>query len=122
MKYRYFLIIIPIIAIGCYYDNEETLYPGSEGDCDTTQVTFTLDIQPILSNYCYACHSNQNAPDNGNNIRLENYTDVKSMSGSIIEAINHNPPFTPMPFGEGKLNDCLINQFEAWVNQGLAEK
>ena len=118
MKKKYFLIIIPIIILSCYYDNEEALYPDPGGECDTTAVSYSADIVPMLSTYCYACHDNLNAPSFGNNIKMEEYADVKNQSESILGAIKHDPQYSPMPKGGSKLSDCLIMKFEAWVNQG----
>jgi hypothetical protein len=100
----------------CRYDNEEDLYPLAT--CDTLNVTFSGTIAPILANNCLTCHSNSLAASSGNNIRLENYADVHAMSVSILGAINHQPPYSPMPKNGRMLNDCLITQFEIWVREG----
>ena len=118
MKKKYLLIAIPVIILSCYYDNEERLYPDAGGDCDTTEISFQYNIKPILSTYCYACHSNKNSPSFGNNIHLEDYKDVINMSERMVGALNHEPLFVPMPRNGNKLNDCLILKFEAWLDQG----
>ena len=117
MKKWCLLIILPIIIVACYYDNEETLYPETDV-CDTIEISYSSDIVPILSTNCYTCHSNINAPDFGSNISLEDYADVSNRSFDILGAISHEDPYTPMPKDRIKLDDCLINKFEAWVNQG----
>jgi len=118
MKRKLLFLILPVIITCCYYDNEEALYPDAGGECDTLDVSFNYTIIPILSTYCYTCHSNQNAPVFGNNTHLQDYADVSENSEKIIGAINHDPQSPQMPLGGSKLNDCLIFQFEAWVNQG----
>ena len=120
MKKIYLLIFCSILLASCYYDNEETLYPETEA-CDTTEVSYSAIIVPMLSNNCYECHSNINAPDFGNNIRLEDYADVKSQSVRMLGAIRHDPAYSPMPRGGDKLDTCFILQFEAWNNQGNKE-
>ena len=40
---------------GCYYDSVPVLYPNASV-CDTTNVTYSKTIQPILSSQCYTCH------------------------------------------------------------------
>ena len=102
---------------GCYWDNVATLIPEGQS-CDTLDVSFASDVIPILSNNCYGCHSNANAPDFGNGLSLEDYADVTTMSARIIGAINHDNGFVPMPQGSQKLDSCKIGKIEAWVNQG----
>jgi len=111
-------VTILFFAASCYYDNEEALYPTLATSCDTSNVTFSGKIVPLLANNCLACHSNATAPSSGNNIRLENYADVIVMSTGISGSINHTGTYSPMPKNGGKLNVCLINQFDIWVRNG----
>jgi len=110
--------VITIFCLACYYDNEEYLYPEMNNDCDTTNVTFSGTISVMLDNYCLSCHSNANAANFGNNIRLEDYADVKANSQDVLGSIKHESGFSPMPKGGAQLNDCLVTQFEIWVNNG----
>ena len=110
--------VITIFCLACYYDNEEYLYPEMNNDCDTTNVTFSGTISVMLDNYCLACHSNANAANFGNNIRLEDYADVKANSQDVLGSIKHESGFSPMPKGGAQLNDCLVTQFEIWINNG----
>ena len=117
MKNTLLYLLIWITAYGCYWEDEETLYPEVE-ICDTTSGSFADNIIPILSNNCYICHSNLNAPDFANGISFEDYDDVFASSSLIIGAINHADGFPQMPKNSAKLDTCQINTFEAWVNQG----
>lgn len=109
-------LLIWITAYGCYWENEESLYPAQL--CDTISVSFSEDIVPILSNNCFSCHSNDNAPDYAFGIALEDYQDVSASISLIVGAINHNEGFPQMPKDQEKLDTCQINTFEAWENQG----
>ena len=111
------LLILSITAFGCYWENEESLYPEPE-ICDTLFISFAVDIVPILSNNCYTCHSNLNAPEFTNGIAFEDYEDVAASSSLIVGAINRLEGFPQMPKNRDKLDTCLINTIEAWVNQG----
>lgn len=119
---RYFLpvliIFISLIA-SCYYDNEEALYPSYNTACDTTNVTFSITISSMLNNNCLSCHSNAKAAANGNNIRLENYSDVVAKQPVITGSINHAAKYSPMPKNGVKLKSCLLNQFDIWVRKGM---
>lgn len=104
----------------CVWDNVEELYPDI-ADCDTTSVSFSNDIVPILSNNCYACHSKLNAPSFGGGLSFEDHEDVAEYSERIIGAVNHNAGFLAMPQGGDKLDPCSINLLEAWVNSGAPD-
>ena len=116
-----FVLLIILIAGSCYYDSEEALYPVLGSGCDTTAVTFSGEIAPMLANNCLSCHSNATAAGAGNGIRLENYSDVKSRATAISGSIKHTGTYSPMPKNGGKLNTCLINQFDIWIRSGMPE-
>jgi hypothetical protein len=122
MKHLSLLIVILItilfFASSCYYDNEEALYPSLNSSCDTTNVTFSGKIAPTLAGNCLSCHSNAAAASAGNNIKLENYTDVKARITAVLGSIKQNGSYSSMPKNGGKLNACLITQFDIWVAKG----
>jgi hypothetical protein len=113
------IVIISLLSVSCYYDNEEALYPTLNTGCDTVNVTFIGTIAPILSDGCYSCHSNTAAAANGNNIRLENYADVQTRITSIIGSVKHAGSFVPMPKNGGQIKACSIAQIDIWVKNGM---
>ena len=112
------VFVIMLIMTACYYDNEEYLYPSVGSTCDTLNIGFASAISTLLNSKCLNCHSNTTAAAFGNSIKLEDYSDVKSREQDILGSIKHQPPYSPMPKGSGKLNACLIRQFELWVAAG----
>ncbi|WNJ18117.1 hypothetical protein [Pontibacter sp. G13] len=115
------LALCVLSLAGCYYDNEEELYGGlPEAPCDTTDVSYTADIVPILEDDCIVCHSGS-VPSAG--ISLETYADVKVQAdnGRLVGSIAHLPGFDPMPQGGAQLPDCEVNQVTAWVNAGALD-
>lgn len=114
--------MIIIVLNRCYYDSEEYLYPQTGNTCDTTNVTFSGSIVPLLDNNCLSCHSNSTAAGLGGNIRLEDYADVKVRAddGKLLGSISHAGGFIPMPQGAPKLDECPINLVRIWINQGAA--
>ena len=117
-------LIIPLIIIitslsACYYDNEEALYPSLSSACDTTNVTFSGTIAPLLSNNCLSCHSNASAGSFGNNIRLQDHADVVTNATAVAGSIKHTGSYSPMPKNGGMLKSCLITQFDIWVKNGM---
>lgn len=122
MKYLLFITFLFLIIFGsCYYDNEEDLYPELQQDCDTTIVNFEKTIKPMLAANCLACHSNANAASFGNNLAIEDYQDVLNLQQSIIGSIKHESPYSPMPKNGNKLNNCLIRQFEIWIENDFPQ-
>ena len=113
-----FLIIISIN--GCYYDSQEFLYPQLNTSCDTTNITFSGSVAPILSNYCLSCHSNNTAASFGNNIKLQDYADVKLRvdDGKLIGSVMHSGGYSPMPKGTAQLESCKLTIIQKWVNAG----
>jgi hypothetical protein len=114
-------VTILFFAASCYYDNEEALYPSLSSSCDTVNVTFSGKIVPLLANNCLSCHSNATAASAGNNIRLENYADVKARTAAVAGSVKHTGTYSPMPKNGGKINSCLINQFDIWVRNGAPD-
>ncbi|MDQ3049842.1 MAG: hypothetical protein M3Q95_03040 [Bacteroidota bacterium] len=103
---------------GCYYDVAEELYPGNgTAGCDTSSVTYSLTVKPILDQNCMSCHS-QALQQGG--VILETHADVVTYvtSGQLLGSINHLSGFSPMPQGGPKLNDCNILKIETWVQAG----
>lgn len=86
-------------------------------DCDTTNVTFSKNVKPIIQNNCQGCHSGSNAPYG---ILLTNYNEINTrvQTGQLLGAIRHEPIYFPMPLGQPKLNQCLIDQIVIWVENG----
>jgi hypothetical protein len=114
-----FVAIILVLLGSCYYDSEEALYPVLNSACDTTNVTFSGKIVPLLANNCLSCHSNVTAAGSGNGIRLENYADVQTRAAAIAGSIKQTGTYSAMPKNGGKLKACLITQFDLWVSKGM---
>jgi hypothetical protein len=117
----YLLATACIYLIGCSSDSEDVLTPPPvAGGCDTTKVTYSATITPLLTSYgCTNCHGGT-APVG--NINLTSYNGVKAKvdDGRLIGAIHHQVGFRPMPEGGNKMNDCDLSKVRAWVNAGAA--
>jgi hypothetical protein len=88
--------------------------------CDTTKFTYSNAIVPILSNYCYSCHSGSSAAGSGGNIVLDNYNGVlpHAQNGNLVGDLQHSTGFNTMPLGGIKLSDCKITQVKKWISAG----
>jgi hypothetical protein len=110
------LQLLPALALlftGCYYDNEEELYPSSY--CDTTAVTWSLTIEPLIQAECAvpACHvAGDQTP------YLDTYTGVKAIAddGRLRGVTIDGDPFF-MP-SSGKLPFCRQQEIQAWLDAG----
>ena len=112
-----------MLSISCSKDNKETLYT-----CDSTNVSFTGSIKPILVNNCNTCHSAANAPNRGSNIVLETYTDIIN-SGYIDDSttianggegglLYMDVKSGRMPQTGTKLSTCDIAKIKSWIFAG----
>lgn len=107
-----------ILAQGCYYDNEEYLYPGTV--CDTTNVTYSQRILPLLQRDCLACHTQAVASAS---VVLEGYSAVKQQvtNGKLLGVITHAQGFSPMPKTGSKWTDCEISSLQKWIAEGAPQ-
>ena len=89
-------------------------------DCDTTNISFSGTVWPIIQNRCFGCHSGA-SPSGG--IRLESHANLVAVanSGELMGAIRHEAGFSPMPQNGQKLSDCNITQIQLWVNDGTPD-
>ena len=93
--------------------------PNASG-CDTDNVSFSQIIQPVIQNTCEGCHSGP-VPSGG--IDLSDHTGIQSVAldGRLIGAVDWQPGFEQMPQGGAKLDDCFIDQLEAWIADGAPD-
>jgi hypothetical protein len=89
-----------------------------EGSTDTTTVSFSLSVWPIIDNECKSCH---NGPLAGGGVQLTNYDEVyaSTMNGDLINSILRNGLAAPMPpLQYEPLSQNQIDVILAWKNQG----
>lgn len=106
------LFITIMSQTACFYDNELDLYGAQT--CDTTAVSYSLDIRPILDANCITCH----APGGEQEVApLLTYEDVKKYTGdrNIVDRTSGTTVLMPPT---GKMSDCNVSLIESWVNAG----
>lgn len=108
------LLLLP----GCYYDNEQELYPD-EGSaaCDTVNVSYASTILPIIQAQCYVCHDEGAA---FGNVVLEGHANLLRYAndGRLYGAVAHLSGYSAMPQGRNQLPDCQLLQIKSWVDAG----
>jgi hypothetical protein len=117
VSHRICVLILASILSGCYYDNEETLYPGSANCTVPVASTFSENVLPLLNNRCNNCHGG-GSPSAG--INLTSYTDVMNYvnNGSLMGSINHSSGYSAMPKNSGKMSSCEIGTIQNWIDSG----
>ena len=90
---------------------------ASLANCDTTAISFSATVMPILKTNCTGCHSGT-SPSAG--IDLNSYATVKvqALNGSLVGSITHTLGYIPMPSRTVSLATCEISQIKAWVKEG----
>ena len=115
MKNLTVFFCIAFLLASCDYDVAEELYPVD--GCDTRDLSYSMDIIPIIDANCYRCHDAQN---NFGNVTLEGYNNIKVYvdNGKLIGTIKHEDGFSPMPQDAGQIDQCSIDKVAQWINDG----
>ncbi len=114
---KIFFVGLCLLAAGCYYDSQEALYNNvAPKTCDTTNITYSLTIAPIINLNCNTCHSSSIGLANG--AVLDNYQDLKTqaLNGNLMGDINQLPGHNAMPLNGNKLDQCSIAYIQHWVD------
>jgi hypothetical protein len=116
IKYVFISLLFSVSLTSCYYDKEDSVYPY-DNLCNTTNVTYSGTVEPILSQSCVGCHLSDSP---SGNVILDSYEAVKvhADNGKLYGSINHDSGFSPMPKDGNKLSDCQISQIKAWIDKG----
>ena len=111
--------LLAYVTTSCTNDNEEELFAQAT-PCDTTTVTFSGTVRPILAAHCYSCHSTALATEG---VILDTYAGVKEEAdhGHLVGVITHAPGFPPMPQNGPKLASCDIEKIKKWVEAGAPD-
>jgi uncharacterized membrane protein len=119
------LIILSSVALGlflfsCHKDKAFPTTPIDPSVCDSVQVSFANDIQPMFDNYCNnngsSCHNVSSASDGRT---YETHAQIAADAEICYSAMNHEVGFTAMPLGNPtKLADSLLTKMNCWINDG----
>ena len=88
------------------------------GGCDTTAVTFSGDVYPIMQAQCLVCH-NDNRQDGGVNLDSYDLIKARGSNGKLMGTIEHQAGYNPMPPSGVKIDQCFIDKLNAWINDGM---
>ena len=129
---KYIVTLTVIAAIGCTNDSESDLLlvddtdeivdnNTDDDDSPTELITFNADVRPILSNACWACHSD---PPAGAPFPLVTYDQVlaRAENGQLLGAISRpagDPRIMPP---SGRLPQATIDLIAQWIEDGALEE
>jgi len=106
-----------VLLNGCYYDNEEELYPNSF--CDTVNVTYSNKVGDIVRAKCAipGCH----VAGGGGTGDFTQFSGVSAQvaNGKFLQTVKRGPGSIPMP-PSGPLRPCEVQQIEKWIANGAA--
>jgi len=91
--------------------------------CDTSNVTYTSSIQPIIQNYCLGCHTTSSANSSGGGIILDSYSAVKTnaQTGHLLCSVQWTGTCYKMPKNVSQLTSCNIRKFLIWANNNFPQ-
>lgn len=88
--------------------------------CDTSNVTYSATIAPLVQSRCIGCHSG-GTPQGGLNFTSWQVLNTVAMDGRLAGAVQHQSPFASMPPTGPMLPQCQIDQFLIWINDGAPQ-
>jgi hypothetical protein len=109
-------ITLTLLFPSCYYDNVTDLYP-SFVKCDTTNVTYSKTMVPIMTANCNICHNTATA---SGGIITDTYEGLSATAkdGSLWKGIDQQPGSNPMPKGGNRLSSCDLSMIKTWIDAG----
>ena len=110
----------------CVYNKGDVDYPatGGGGDCDVSNVRYSVEIKNILDVNCKSCHD---GPGSSSGYNLYDYSTISTLAldgkftyGTLISAVlqKGGAPFMPQSSPQVQLNDCDLNKIITWVHDG----
>jgi|688.fasta_scaffold278096_3 hypothetical protein len=105
-----FAFLMVLSQNACYYDNEVEQY--GVVSCDTTSISFSQDVLPIINANCISCHVQGGVQSSS---PLTNYNEIKGFSDEIKNRVNGIGGIMPPA---GPMSECNQSKIEAWVRAG----
>jgi hypothetical protein len=99
--------------------------------CDTINISYGKDVQPVLRNNCYSCHATAATASAGGGLDLENFASLKSYlnygfrgdgvyGSKFYHCITHSLLALPMP-PTYIIDTCALKQVKRWIDLGAPQ-
>ncbi len=90
---------------------------GCSGACDTTNVTYSGTIAPLIAAKCDGCHGGA-TPSGGLDLTSHAVVNMVALDGRMAGAVQHEAGYEPMPPSGGMLPSCEVDQILLWIGEG----
>jgi hypothetical protein len=128
-----YLLIFSVsgFLLSCAYNKGDEFNPNTICTSPISNVSFSLDIQPILTTNCATanCHSGT-SPEGNLNLEATNaynalhkvgsgYIDLQDPRSSVLYSslISRTSPMPPL----GRLSACDLKRIEIWMQEGALD-
>ena len=120
------ILMCMIFLDGCVYHKGDDYPPTSSGgDCNDSNVRYSVEIKSILDANCISCH---NGTASVSGIDLYDHQTISTLAldkkftyGTLLSAVFHKGGAPFMPQNLPQLGDCEINKIAAWVYHGAPD-
>ena len=127
MRYNIALVMF-LILFGC--KKESATQNTIIKDCDSSRITYSGKVKPILKTNCYNCHSTA-ATANNPSMDFENFANLKTYmdlhfhldttyGSQFYNNILHTIGSKAMP-PDKKMSACEIRTIKLWIDAGALE-
>ncbi|MFY7900948.1 MAG: c-type cytochrome [Chitinophagaceae bacterium] len=108
------------VLYSCQYKKEAIAYPAP-ATCDTAVVRYSVEIKNIIAANCNSCHAANVGNSQGGGYILDSYNALRPYAQSklVLNVIQRNSGFSPMPKNAAKLSDCDIAKVRIWIQNGF---
>lgn len=118
MKALLILTSFAFLALSCVKDKTVEPAPEPVDPCAET-VSFNDELLPEIFNISCNTSGCHDAVTGSGGYVLETHEQICTNADVILDVLQHNSGFVPMPLGGEKLNDSLIQKMDCWIEQGL---
>ena len=115
-----------LLLFGCTHQPEKTIIALPVNSCDSINISYVHDIQPIFSTHCYSCHSTQATLTGG--LNLEDTTSLRNYlkngfrgdgiyGSKLYHCMLHTPLAQQMP-PTYIVDSCSLKKIHCWLKNG----
>lgn len=104
------------VLSGCRYDTESDLY-GDVVPCDSSLVSYTNDLVPLLEMYCFECHT---GPTPSGDRDFSTYEDLAGVAETnvLLDRISRDENDPEVMPSTGPMTSCEVDRFRSWIEAG----
>lgn len=122
---RFALPVLCLLILSCTNDSESDLLlvegtdDSAVDDGVEATVTYSNDIEPIISANCLSCHSSP--PRNGAPFSLVTFDQVRARSSAVLRTVSLQTGEPGAMPPAARIPQSSIDLIALWIDEGLAE-